>query len=115
MKWLKGIGLLLIANLLIMVTISVILNVVLPLFGVQLGADTGSLLVTAGVFGFTGAFLSLAFSKQFARAMLDCRQIAEPRFDHAVRVRLRRGVFPSHRLRGEQICVQWDRAGDSGR
>jgi heat shock protein HtpX len=36
------------------------------------------LLVAAGVIGFTGAFISLAFSKQFARAMLNCYQITRP-------------------------------------
>jgi heat shock protein HtpX len=78
MKWLKGVGLLLIANLLIVVTISIILNVILPAFGFSLGTDTMSLLVAAAVVGFTGAFLSLAFSKQFARAMLTCYQITRP-------------------------------------
>ena len=38
MKWLKGVGLLLIANILIMVTlsitISIVINVFLPMFGV---------------------------------------------------------------------------------
>ena len=78
-KWLKGIGLLLIANLLVMVTLSVIFNVILPAFGITLGTDTTSLLFSAGIIGFTGAFISLAFSKQFARAMLDCYQITQPR------------------------------------
>ena len=38
-----------------------------------------SSLVWALAFGFGGAFISLAFSKQMARAMLDCRQITQPR------------------------------------
>lgn len=79
MKWIKGIVLLLISNILFMVAINVIVNVVLPVFGITLGGDTGSLLTMAGIYGFTGAFLSLAFSKQMARAMLSSsQQITEP-------------------------------------
>src|SRR5512138_3736506 len=86
MKWIKGIVLLLISNVLFMVAINVIVNVVLPVFGVNLGGDTTSLLTLAGIYGFTGAFLSLAFSKQMARAMLsNSQQITQPR-SHAEQV-----------------------------
>jgi heat shock protein HtpX len=86
MKWIKGIVLLLITNLLFMVAINVIVSVVLPAFGITLGSDTASLLMMAGIFGFTGAFLSLAFSKQMARAMLsNSQQITQPR-SHAEQV-----------------------------
>lgn len=90
MKWMKGIVLLLIANILIMVTLSVtvpiLLNVILPMFGIDLrGSVDLSTLVWAAVFGFGGAFISLAFSKQMARAMLNCRQITQPR-SHAEQV-----------------------------
>jgi heat shock protein HtpX len=84
MKWLKGVGLLLIANVLIFVTLSitfhVLVNFVLPAFGIDVrGAVSQEDLVWALVIGFGGAFLSLAFSKQFARSMLDCYQITQPR------------------------------------
>ena len=84
MKWMKGMFLLLAANILIMVTLSltvpILINVVLPMFGVDLrGMVDLSSLVWALAFGFGGAFISLAFSKQMARAMLDCRQITQPR------------------------------------
>ncbi len=80
MKWIKGIVLLLISNLLFMVAINVIVSFVLPLFGITLGGDTASLLTMASIYGFAGAFLSLAFSKQMARAMLSsCQQITQPR------------------------------------
>jgi heat shock protein HtpX len=84
MNQLKGIGLLLLANVLIFVTLSlsfhVILHVFLPAFGIDLrGAVHQQDLVWALVIGFGGAFLSLAFSKQMARAMLDCRHITQPR------------------------------------
>jgi heat shock protein HtpX len=82
-KTLKGIGLLLISNILIMITLSVayvvLANVILPAFGIDIrGSVNGNMLIYAAVFGFGGAFISLAFSKQFARAMLDCQQITEP-------------------------------------
>ncbi|HKT35457.1 MAG TPA: protease HtpX [Nitrospira sp.] len=80
MKWIKGIVLLLITNILFMVAINVIVSIVLPAFGITLGGDTVSLLTMAAIFGFSGAFLSLAFSKQSARFMLgDCQQITQPR------------------------------------
>src|SRR5205085_8566242 len=79
----KGIGLLLIANILISITLFIVYNVlayvVLPAFGIDIrGSSNESILLYAGVLGFGGAFISLAFSKQFARAMLDCQQITEP-------------------------------------
>jgi heat shock protein HtpX len=84
MKWMKGMGLLLISNILIMLTLSltvpIVLNVILPMFGIDVrGSVDLSTLVWAGMFGFGGAFISLAFSKQMARAMLDCQQITQPR------------------------------------
>ncbi|MEW6542147.1 MAG: protease HtpX [Nitrospirota bacterium] len=90
MKWLKGIGLLLIANVLIFVTLSisfhVIVNFILPAFGIDVrGAVNQEDLVWALVIGFGGAFISLAFSKQMARSMLDCYRIEQPR-THAEQV-----------------------------
>jgi heat shock protein HtpX len=85
MKWLKGIGLLLIANVLIFVTLSisfhVIVNYILPAFGIDVrGAVNQEDLVWALVIGFGGAFLSLAFSKQMARSMLsNAYQIEQPK------------------------------------
>jgi len=84
MKWMKGMGLLLISNILIMITLSltvpIVINVILPMFGIDVrGSVDLSSLVWAAMFGFGGAFISLAFSKQMARAMLDCRRITQPR------------------------------------
>ncbi len=84
MKWMKGMGLLLISNILIMITLSltvpIVINVILPMFGIDVrGSVDLSTLVWAAMFGFGGAFISLAFSKQMARAMLDCQQITQPR------------------------------------
>lgn len=90
MKWFKGIGLLLITNILIMVTLSItvpiVINVILPMFGIDVrGSVDLTSLVWAAMFGFGGAFISLAFSKQMARAMLNCQQITQPR-SHAEQV-----------------------------
>ena len=90
MKWMKGMGLLLVANILIMVTLSItvpiVINVILPMFGIDVrGSVDLTTLVWAAMFGFGGAFISLAFSKQMARAMLDCQQITQPR-SHAEQV-----------------------------
>ncbi|MCA9470860.1 MAG: protease HtpX [Nitrospirales bacterium] len=84
MKSLKGIGLLLLANILIFVTLSITFTVlsefVLPAFGIDLrGAIAQQDLLWAFVFGFGGAFISLAFSKQMAKSMLNCQQITHPR------------------------------------
>lgn len=84
MKWLKGIGLFLIANFLIYLTLSftanLLVNTVLPAFGIDVrGVFSQQLLVWSLVIGFGGALISLAFSKQMARAMLDCEQITQPR------------------------------------
>jgi len=90
MKRMKGIFLLLAANILIMVTLSItvpiLINVILPMFGIDLrGSVDLSTLVWAALFGFGGAFISLAFSKQMARLMIDCQQITQPR-THAEQV-----------------------------
>jgi len=84
MKKFKGIGLLLLANILIFITLSisffVLSEFVLPAFGIDLrGSIAQQDLLWAFVLGFGGAFISLAFSKQMARAFIDCTQITEPR------------------------------------
>ena len=83
LKKFKGIGLLILSNLLISITLfivfQVLANVVLPAFGIDLrDSINASLMVYALVLGFGGAFISLLFSKQMARAMLDCYQVTEP-------------------------------------
>ncbi|MEQ9366570.1 MAG: protease HtpX [Leptospirales bacterium] len=63
---LKRFGLFLLTNFLVIVTVSVILNFVLPLFGVKLSGTMGMALF-CGVFGMTGAFISLWISKWMAK------------------------------------------------
>ncbi len=84
MKKFKGIGLLLLANILIFITLSISFTVlsefVLPAFGIDLrGSIAQQDFLWSFVIGFGGAFISLAFSKQMARAFIDCTQITEPR------------------------------------
>ncbi len=84
MKRFKGIGLLLISNILIFLTLSItfsiLANVVLPAFGIDLRGSIHQMdLLWAFVLGFGGAFISLAFSKRFAKAMLNGTQITQPR------------------------------------
>jgi heat shock protein HtpX len=111
MKWLKGIGLLLISNLLIGVALFVVFNVlgyvVLPAFGIDIrGSVNEMLLLYAFVLGMGGAFLSLAFSKQMARAMLDCYEITHPR-NHAEQVIYRsvEDIARQLRIRRPEIWV----------
>ena len=61
----KRIALFLATNLAVMVLLGVVLTVLQRVFGVTLG-NTGTLLVFAAVFGFGGAFISLARSKWIA-------------------------------------------------
>ncbi len=84
MKSLKGIGLLLVSNLLIGIALYIVFNVlayfVLPAFGINLQDSANvMLLLYAFILGMGGAFISLAFSKQMARMMLNCVQITQPR------------------------------------
>ena len=83
MKSFKSLLLLVVANLLIFVTLSIsftiLVNVVLPLFGVDLRASVRSAdLLWALVIGFGGAFISLLMSKHLARAGMQMQRIDAP-------------------------------------
>jgi heat shock protein HtpX len=71
--------LLIATNIAILVVLSIALFVFQNVFGVQLGPGTGSLLVIAAVFGFGGAFISLAISKWMAKAATGAQVITQPR------------------------------------
>lgn len=84
MKKLKGIGLLLLSNILIIATLSItftiLSQVLLPFFGIDIrGVVSGSNLLFAAFFGFGGAFLSLAMSKWLAKRMVGASPITQPR------------------------------------
>jgi heat shock protein HtpX len=68
-------------NLAVLVLAGIVLNVVLPMFGIRVGSGSGNvgLLVMAAVFGFGGAFFSLAISKWMAKRSTGMQLITEPR------------------------------------
>ena len=76
----KRIFLFLATNFAVLVLVSIVLNVVLPMFGIRLdqNGNTG-LLVMAAIFGFGGAFFSLAISKWAAKRSTGMQLITEPR------------------------------------
>jgi len=83
MKSLKGIGLLILTNILIMVTLmisgTIIIHFILPMFGIDLRASFASMnLAWSLVFGFGGAFISLFMSKWLAKRGMNMQQITNP-------------------------------------
>src|SRR5262245_32382640 len=75
----KRIGLLLATN----IAVILLLTAVIQIFGIDnwltaRGQNYESLLVFAAVFGFGGAFISLAISKWMAKTMMRVRVIAQP-------------------------------------
>ncbi|RUO60337.1 protease HtpX [Pseudidiomarina insulisalsae] len=74
----KRIVLFLATNLAILLVLSVVMSLVLPAFGVDPSSYSG-LLVFAAVFGFGGAFISLAMSKWLAKRSVNAHTITTPR------------------------------------
>ena len=74
---LKRITLFLATNLAVLVLLGIIMNVVLPMFGIRLG-NNGALLVMATVFGFGGSFISLLMSKWTAKRATGAHVIQQP-------------------------------------
>jgi len=62
----KRIGLFLLTNFLVIITVSIILSFLMPMLGIKSGGVTG-LAVMCGVFGMVGAFISLAMSRWMAK------------------------------------------------
>ena len=65
---LKRIGLFLLTNLLVVVTVGIILSILRNVFGIGTGG-IGGLAVMCGVFGMAGAFISLAMSRWMAKSV----------------------------------------------
>ena len=74
----KRIVLFLATNLAILLVLSVVMSIVLPAFGVDPSSYAG-LLVFAAIFGFGGAFISLAMSKWLAKRSVGAQTITRPR------------------------------------
>jgi heat shock protein HtpX len=83
MSALKGIALLIITNVLIMFTLvisgTIIINFVLPMFGIDLRESFASMnFAWSLVFGFGGAFISLFMSKWLAKRGMKMQQVINP-------------------------------------
>ena len=83
MRWFKGIFLLIIANVLIFFTLAVtgniLIQVVLPSFGIDLrGSIATHEFAWAMIFGFGGAFISLFMSKFLAKRGMRMQQVTQP-------------------------------------
>ncbi len=65
---LKRIGLFLLTNLLVILTVTIVLSILQNIFGVQIKGITG-LAIMCGVFGMAGAFISLAISRWMAKSV----------------------------------------------
>jgi heat shock protein HtpX len=76
MTWLKRIGLFLTVNILVMITISFILNILgVGFYLTPNGLDMGTLMVFCFVWGMGGAFISLALSRIMAKWMMGVQVI----------------------------------------
>ncbi|NLV66926.1 MAG: protease HtpX [Spirochaetes bacterium] len=64
---LKRVFLFLATNILVVLTVSLILNILLPALGIQVGGGIYGLAIFCGVFGMVGAFISLAMSRWVAK------------------------------------------------
>lgn len=81
---LKRVGLFLLTNFLVIITVSLILNILLPMFGIQLQGATG-LAIFCGVFGMAGAFISLQMSKWMAKRAYNIQIITQNEQDYELR------------------------------
>lgn len=74
----KRILLLVATNFAVILLLGIVLSILQSVFGVRLG-NNGTLLVFATVFGFGGAFVSLAISKWMAKRSTGAQVITQPR------------------------------------
>ena len=74
----KRILLLVATNFAVIVLLGIVLSILQSVFGVRLG-DNGTLMVFATIFGFGGAFVSLAISKWMAKRSTGAQVIEQPR------------------------------------
>ncbi|HQP47901.1 MAG TPA: protease HtpX [Spirochaetota bacterium] len=80
----KRIGLFLLTNLLVIVTAGVILNILLPMMGIYVQGAWG-LAVLCGVFGMTGAFISLGISRWMAKRAYGIQLVTDNSTDYNAR------------------------------
>jgi len=80
----KRIGLFLLTNFLVIITVSIILNIALPMLGISPRGVTG-LAVMCGVFGMVGAFISLAMSRWMAKKAYNIQLIKSTEQNYELR------------------------------
>src|SRR5580704_11580554 len=68
----KRVFLFFVVNILVLLTVSVVFNVIMAVFGIQLG-NQGTIFLFYGMLGMGGAFFSLATSRIMAKMMLGVR------------------------------------------
>jgi len=90
----KRILLLVATNFAVLLLLGIVLSILQSVFGVRLG-NNGTLLVFAAVFGFGGAFVSLAISKWMAKRSTGAQVILVAPFDVGAVVRV--SIDPSLR------------------
>lgn len=78
MLWFKRIGLFLMVNVLVLVTISITSTILMNAFNIQVGVGTQGILIYCAIIGFSGSFISLFLSKFMAKSMYGV-QIIDPR------------------------------------
>lgn len=114
MRSLKGLGLLIISNLLIFLTLiisgNILINIVLPMFGIDLrGTVASHHFAWAMVFGFGGAFISLMLSKTMARRAYRMQQVTQPATpkEHLVYNTVKE-LAEREGIRMPEVWVYWD-------
>ena len=114
MRTLKGLLLLVIANLAVFFTLVITGNVliyfVLPALGIDLrGSIAAHDFAWAMVFGFGGAFISLLFSKQFARSMYRMQRVVNPKTEKEILVyNTVKELSARAGIRMPEVWVYWD-------
>ena len=81
---LKRVGLFLLTNFLVILTVGIILSVVLPMLGIDPSSITG-LAIFCGIFGMGGAFISLAISRWMAKRAYNIQLIQANEKDYQLR------------------------------
>lgn len=77
----KRIGLFLLTNVAVLVVLGVVLNIVSAVFGINFsnvagkGQSYGTLLIFAGIVGFSGSIISLLMSKAIAKSTMGVQMI----------------------------------------
>ena len=80
----RRVGLFLLTNFLVILTVGIILAVVMPMIGVDPSGVLG-LAIVCGVFGMAGAFISLAISRWMAKRAYSIRLIQAKEQDYQLR------------------------------